>query len=178
MPRRDRRYIVYRRYRRLIARRRVRIFGAFVFPCIIFSGFLITGDAIPLFFRWIEWISPFKYIFTLMNINQWNEYGALGECFCADGSVPTACSGEDCVPHTVRVCPADAEGTATTPRCAFPDGEAVLNYFSISTSDATLWIILVIVNTLAWRALAYVALRWRARSTITVKKAAAQDSNP
>ena len=69
----------------------------------------------------VQWISPFKYIFTLMNINQWDGYGALGQCFCADGSVPTACSsgsgseGNGCVPHTVRVCPADAEGVATTP---------------------------------------------------------------
>ena len=159
------------------------IFGAFVFPCIIFSGFLITGDAIPVFFRWIEWISPFKYIFTLMNINQWDGYGALGECFCADGSIPTACSDaveavDDCVPHTVRVCPADTDGRTTSPRCAFPDGESVLNYFSISTSDTTLWIILLIINTVAWRALAYVALRWRARSTVTVKQASTTRSQP
>ena len=57
------------------------------------------------------------------------------------------------------------------PRCAFPDGQSVLNYFSIDKDDASLWVILLIINTVAWRILAYIALRYRARDTVTVQAA-------
>ena len=32
-------------------------------------------------------------------------------------------------------------------RCAFPDDQSVLNYFSIDPDDTTTWILLLIVNT-------------------------------
>lgn len=50
-----------------------------IFPFLTFNGFLITTDDIPVYFRWIEVIGPFKPIFSEYAFAIWGSRGDL-EC--------------------------------------------------------------------------------------------------
>mmetsp|Transcript_97686 Transcript_97686/g.252800 ORF Transcript_97686/g.252800 Transcript_97686/m.252800 type:complete len:1244 (-) Transcript_97686:31-3762(-) len=80
------------------------IFLLSVFPMFTFNGFMVNTNDVPIYFRWIEFISPFKYLFSQMSILVWHDHGPLTGC-------------------TPQFCP-------------FADGEKVLAYFGIETSDA------------------------------------------
>ncbi|CAK9049462.1 Protein white [Durusdinium trenchii] len=48
------------------------VFLLTVFPFMIFNGFLITTEEIPIYFRWIEYVGPFKPVFSEMMVTIWN----------------------------------------------------------------------------------------------------------
>ena len=39
----------------------------------LYSGFFINLAVVPSYFKWIEYISPFAYIFKLLAINHWED---------------------------------------------------------------------------------------------------------
>lgn len=43
----------------------------FIIPVLLFAGFFINSDSIPIWIRWIQWISPMRFGFEAM---VWNEY--------------------------------------------------------------------------------------------------------
>jgi hypothetical protein len=124
-------------------------FNAGVFPWIIFCGFIISGDAVPVYFRWIEWSSPMKYIFSLMNIHQWDGFGPLGGC--DDSPLSTAAS------NASSVSALNGRG------CQFRDGQAVLAYWNIKPADDIKFLLILLGHMVLCRALAFVALRKRLR---------------
>jgi len=60
------------------------VFLLTVFPFMIFNGFMMTTEEIPIYFRWIEYVGPFKPIFSEMMVAIWKtrtlECPAEGPC--------------------------------------------------------------------------------------------------
>ena len=48
------------------------IMPLFLLPLMVFSGFFVNSDSIPPYFWWIQWISPMKYGFTALAINEFS----------------------------------------------------------------------------------------------------------
>ena len=44
----------------------------FLLPLMVFSGFFVNSGSIPPYFWWIQWISPMKYGFTAVAINEFS----------------------------------------------------------------------------------------------------------
>ena len=42
----------------------------FLLPLMVFSGFFVQSDSIPVYFRWIQWISPMHYGFVALCLNE------------------------------------------------------------------------------------------------------------
>eukprot|EP01059_Diplonema_ambulator_P024702 TRINITY_DN40_c0_g1_i2.p1 TRINITY_DN40_c0_g1~~TRINITY_DN40_c0_g1_i2.p1 ORF type:complete len:618 (+),score=225.77 TRINITY_DN40_c0_g1_i2:145-1998(+) len=51
----------------------VNLIPAIYVPQILFAGFFITSDSIPVFMRWIQWICPLKYSVALVTIVEFKE---------------------------------------------------------------------------------------------------------
>jgi hypothetical protein len=43
----------------------------------LYSGFFINLAVVPAYFSWIEYISPFAYLFKLLAINHWEDIGTM-----------------------------------------------------------------------------------------------------
>lgn len=43
-------------------------------PIMLFSGFFVNGDELPIYFRWIKYASPPKYTFQALAINQYTGF--------------------------------------------------------------------------------------------------------
>mmetsp|Transcript_64786 Transcript_64786/g.145575 ORF Transcript_64786/g.145575 Transcript_64786/m.145575 type:complete len:648 (-) Transcript_64786:124-2067(-) len=81
------------------------VFFLSVFPMFMFSGFLIPSDQVPVYFRWLEVIVPFKYAFSQMAIEIWDGHGPV------DGCVPGKCRFVD-GDHVLKAFDIDKAGTA------------------------------------------------------------------
>lgn len=49
-----------------------------ILPMLLFGGFYINFNAIPIYFKWLSYGSWFRYGFEGMEVNQWSDYGAIG----------------------------------------------------------------------------------------------------
>jgi len=68
------------------------LFSAFVFPWIFYSGLMINYDDIPVYFVWLHWTSPFKFIYTMMVVVIFERADGLS---CPAGEVCPYRSGLD-----------------------------------------------------------------------------------
>jgi len=59
------------------------IFSAFVFPWMFYAGLMINYDDIPLYFVWLHWTSPFKFVFTSFAITVFQD----ADLVCPAGAV-------------------------------------------------------------------------------------------
>eukprot|EP00927_Polykrikos_kofoidii_P066646 TRINITY_DN62206_c0_g1_i1.p1 TRINITY_DN62206_c0_g1~~TRINITY_DN62206_c0_g1_i1.p1 ORF type:complete len:664 (+),score=76.22 TRINITY_DN62206_c0_g1_i1:24-1994(+) len=84
----------------------------FILPLIMFSGFVLNPDSIPVYFRWCEWISPAKYAFAALAQNEFTEL----DIHCSEDQFQSVRSPDG---EVMRV-------------CRFESGEAFLNTLNIS----------------------------------------------
>lgn len=70
---------------------------AILLPLMFFSGFFINSESVPVYFRWIEYISPIKYAFSALMMN---EFDGL-ELACDSDELQTISQGNS----TVTFCP-------------------------------------------------------------------------
>eukprot|EP00437_Effrenium_voratum_P060204 CAMPEP_0181502012 /NCGR_PEP_ID=MMETSP1110-20121109/56117_1 /TAXON_ID=174948 /ORGANISM="Symbiodinium sp., Strain CCMP421" /LENGTH=1259 /DNA_ID=CAMNT_0023630541 /DNA_START=59 /DNA_END=3838 /DNA_ORIENTATION=- len=68
------------------------VFLLTVFPFMIFNGFLITTENIPIYFRWIEYVSAFKPAFTEFAVAIWKSRSTID---CPGGGNCPLQSGDD-----------------------------------------------------------------------------------
>ncbi|XP_070548087.1 protein white-like [Ptychodera flava] len=54
--------------------------AVFVLPVLTLGGFLINVRSIPVYLRWLEHLSWFRYAFEALNVNQWKDVGKIGDC--------------------------------------------------------------------------------------------------
>ncbi|CAD5218686.1 unnamed protein product [Bursaphelenchus okinawaensis] len=55
-------------------------FPIIVLPMLMFGGFYINFNAIPIYFQWISHVSWFRYGFEGLQIIQWKDFGEIGDC--------------------------------------------------------------------------------------------------
>ncbi|CAG9314061.1 unnamed protein product [Blepharisma stoltei] len=61
----------------------------FVIPFLLFAGQFVNVERIPIAFRWVQYISPFKYGFEAMSINEYTDLNL--PCQSCDSSDCTKC---------------------------------------------------------------------------------------
>nr|QST15003.1 ABCG2-like1 protein [Diaphanosoma celebensis] len=66
-----------------------------IIPMLLFGGFFLRGDSIPVYFEWLSYLSWFKYGNEMLSINQWlgvtfNDTSTDSFVACPDGQ----CTGE------------------------------------------------------------------------------------
>jgi len=117
-----------------------------ILPLIMFSGFVVNTASIPVYFIWVQWLSPAKYAFIAMARN---EFGGLN----------LHCSADQ-----IRVLPSE-DGGGLVPVCSFPSGEVYLDslnfqsFLSIGACAAFLGAEAVAFTVLAFAGLVFVARR-------------------
>lgn len=55
-----------------------------IIPFTLYSGFFINLAVVPAYFTWIEYVSPFAYLFKMLAINHWDGVETIDGC--TDGS--------------------------------------------------------------------------------------------
>eukprot|EP00466_Bigelowiella_natans_P002165 jgi/Bigna1/144919/aug1.93_g19627 len=83
------------------------------------SGFIIQLDEVPDYYIWLRESSPYTWVFRLLMVNQWRDYG------------PIECSSID-----------QSKGFCTPLERPFEDGRAVLDFYDIKSDHNEAWIIL------------------------------------
>lgn len=63
------------------------ISAPFIIPFMIFGGFFLNKNSIPVYFIWLRYLSWFLYGNELLAINQWD---GMSEIAC-DPSIPVGC---------------------------------------------------------------------------------------
>lgn len=66
-------------------------------PFLLFGGFFIADDTIPVYFIPLKFVSWFKYSFEALQINQWDGFGDIGGCL-SNGTLMGSCqyhNGQD-----------------------------------------------------------------------------------
>lgn len=84
----------------------------FILPLVMFSGFVINPESIPVYLKWVEWISPAKYAFAAL---AQNEFGGLVL---------------HCTPDQLRPVPTEEGGMATI--CNFRTGDDYLRQLNVA----------------------------------------------
>lgn len=82
----------------------------------MFSGFFLNAASTPVYLVWFEWLSPMKYAFTALAVN---EFEGL-ELHCTDAQVRTVLDRES--------------GTAIA-ICPIPDGDTYLQSLNLQEQD-------------------------------------------
>jgi len=111
----------------------------FLMPLIMFSGFVLNTDSIPVYFKWLEWLSPPKYAFAAIAQTEFD--GLTMTCSADQWRISMTSDG-----GVAKVCP-------------FTTGEAVLESLNIqdflSVGNCALFLIGL---TVIFMGLAYLAL--------------------
>jgi hypothetical protein len=71
-------------------------------PLMLFSGFFLPYDEIPVFFRWLYEISFLRYAFNVLKMNQWRDV-TFSDCAAGDDALCQVRSGCSCpfsTPHS------------------------------------------------------------------------------
>lgn len=67
-------------------------------PMMLFGGFFLRPDSIPVYFEWLSYLSWFKYGNELLSINQWSGFTFNDTTSVYPGGPPTCpdgvCTGE------------------------------------------------------------------------------------
>jgi hypothetical protein len=127
-----------------------------ILPLVMFSGFVLNPESIPVYLFWVEWISPTKYAFAaLAQI----EFGGL-KLHCTDKQMQKGI-GQDGNPFTF--CPAAS-------------GEAVLEKLNIQeiltelNCALLLMVIVVVFKILAYFGLVMVSRKNKAKAVASAKQ--------
>ncbi|CAD5226096.1 unnamed protein product [Bursaphelenchus xylophilus] len=71
-----------------------------ILPLLVFGGFYINFGSIPVYFKWLSFASWFRYGFEGLQINQWSDFGEIGDCAHRSAADLLNQSGDDFCPAT------------------------------------------------------------------------------
>ncbi|XP_053373342.1 protein white-like [Mercenaria mercenaria] len=120
-------------------------------PLIMFGGFFLNKDSVPVYFIWLEYLSWFKYANELIAINQWEDVDTI-PCTNNTGSA----SGDDAKPGPKR--------------CLYDSGQDVIDYLNFDKDNLWLDLGVLIGMMFAYRLVAYIILLLKARLSVKYKK--------
>ncbi|PVD37707.1 hypothetical protein C0Q70_00307 [Pomacea canaliculata] len=104
-------------------------------PLLLFGGFFLNDESIPVYFIWLKYLSWFKYANELVVVNQWKNVDSLST----------------------------GNSTIMANKCLYRNGTDVLTYLSYSKNDMSLNVGLLFALLVGYRLLAFVILLIRAR---------------
>ncbi|XP_060558018.1 protein white-like, partial [Ruditapes philippinarum] len=108
-------------------------------PLLMFGGFFLNSDSIPVYFIWLEYLSWFKYANELLSVNQWDNIDSI-----------------DCENST---------SSGSQNPCLYKSGEQVINYLNFDKDNLWLDVGCLFAMLVAYRLVAYIILLIKARKS-------------
>ncbi|XP_060607955.1 protein white-like [Ruditapes philippinarum] len=108
-------------------------------PLLMFGGFFLNSDSIPVYFIWLEYLSWFKYANELLSVNQWDNIDSI-----------------DCENST---------SSGSQSLCLYKSGEQVINYLNFDKDNLWLDVGCLFAMLVAYRLVAYIILLIKARKS-------------
>lgn len=105
-------------------------------PLIMFGGFFLNSDSVPVYFIWLEYLSWFKYANELLTVNQWENIDNL-EC--------------------------DGNSTSPVDSCHYHNGHQVIKYLNYDEDNLWRNIGVLLAMLVGYRLIAFFVLFVRAR---------------
>lgn len=105
-------------------------------PLIMFGGFFLNSDSVPVYFIWLEYLSWFKYANELLTVNQWENIDSL-EC--------------------------DGNSTSPVDSCHYHNGHQVIKYLNYDEDNLWRNIGVLLAMLVGYRLIAFFVLFVRAR---------------
>jgi len=125
-----------------------------ILPLMMFSGFFLNPESTPVYLQWIEWISPMKYSFAALALN---EFSGLKL---------------HCEPDQLRTISSNGTGAPAVQICPISSGEAYLDNLNIqSFLTIANCQLLLFAMAVAFTVLAYIALELTSRAARKKTKA-------
>ncbi|XP_060575750.1 protein white-like isoform X2 [Ruditapes philippinarum] len=109
-------------------------------PLVMFGGFFLNSDSVPVYFIWLEYLSWFKYSNELLMVNQWDDVDMLS---------------------------CDSNSTSPVDSCHFHNGKQVILYLNYSKDNLWFNIGLLLAMLIVYRIIAFILLLVKARSSKT-----------
>jgi ABC-type multidrug transport system ATPase subunit len=114
--------------------------GPVLAPLVIFSGFLVSGPSVPVYFVWLPAISYFKYAFEIMTVTQFEHFN-FAPCHSGNLTVAPA-PGKNCTLHDLSGCTVQRDGQSCPlgSVALYPDGApGTLVLEQLGFSDSNIW---------------------------------------
>mmetsp|Transcript_50052 Transcript_50052/g.89833 ORF Transcript_50052/g.89833 Transcript_50052/m.89833 type:complete len:652 (-) Transcript_50052:66-2021(-) len=121
-----------------------------ILPLMMFSGFFLNADSTPVYFKWIEYISPMKYSFTALAEN---EFTGL-RLHCTDDQLRSMPLSDG---SFLKICPMEHGED-------FLESLNIQEFLSIETCCLLLAIEAMVFTILAFLGLLFISRRSRAKS--------------
>ncbi|XP_032239519.2 protein white isoform X2 [Nematostella vectensis] len=112
-------------------------------PLLLFGGFFLKNTSVPEYFVWIKYISWFKYGFELLNLNQWDGFGKIGD----------GCQMPPFMNRTFSARP-----NATGRELCIPDGNAAIEFLDLDKGNFMIDLYALIALFVGFRILAFILL--------------------
>jgi len=107
-------------------------------PLLMFGGFFLNSDSIPVYFIWMEYLSWFKYSNELLALNQWQNIDAIA-------------------------CPPLMPNETCNERCLFPNGQSVIRYLNFDEDNRNTDYVALAALMVGYRLIAFILLFMKAR---------------
>ncbi|KAK7111238.1 protein white-like [Littorina saxatilis] len=107
-------------------------------PFMMFGGFFLNNDSVPVYFIWLKYLSWFKYANELLTVNQWEDVTSI-----------------------------DCGSNSTLVPCQYRNGADVLRYISFSADNNWLNLGLLFALLFGFRLFSFIFLLIRARRSKT-----------
>ncbi|XP_060597874.1 protein white-like [Ruditapes philippinarum] len=125
-------------------------------PLIMFGGFFLNKDSVPVYFIWLEYLSWFKYSNEMIAINQWENVD----------SIPCANRNTSATPGVTQ---------KQSNKCLFDNGEDVIDYLNFDKDNIWTDLYVLISMMIAYRIIAFLILLIKARLSVRHKTAQSDD---
>nr|AHK05663.1 ATP-binding cassette transporter sub-family G 125057 [Tigriopus japonicus] len=145
-------------------------------PMLLFGGFFLNSDTVPVWLDWIQYISWFKYANEAFVVNQWvgvelscppDEIVELPDtfnisCNALGGNISNFCN--NFADNGIISIPLNASATIDVPSpCFFDSGEAVIENLGFDKDSKVFNIIMLVVLAIAFRIIGFIGLLVRTR---------------
>ncbi|XP_045170130.2 protein white-like [Mercenaria mercenaria] len=109
-------------------------------PLLMFGGFFLNSESIPVYFIWLEYLSWFNYAYELIAINQWDNIDTI------------ACEG-------------NSTSSDSQSSCLYKSGTQVINYLNFDKDNRWIDVGCLLAMLVAYRLIAFVILFIKARKS-------------
>ncbi|XP_045170126.2 protein white-like isoform X2 [Mercenaria mercenaria] len=109
-------------------------------PLLMFGGFFLNSESIPVYFIWLEYLSWFKYANELISVNQWENIDSIE-------------------------CEGNSTSSSSQSLCLYRSGDQVIKYLNFDKDNLWIDVGCLIGMMIAYRLIAFIILFIKARKS-------------